>query len=124
MVATLYPRSPQPASDIYFKLLGLPRRASCSIWRDRPFRRSCPQARQPNYEGPSLSGQIFHPIHHITAQTRFNQAALHHRFYVGLAPRLKNELACLIYPPHTLSELRVAVLQIDSNYWKCEMERK
>src|SRR5467141_645549 len=64
MVATLYPRSPQPTSDIYFELLGLPRRASCSIWRDRPFRRSCPQARQPNYEGPPSSSQIFHPIHH------------------------------------------------------------
>ena len=43
---------------------------------------------------------------------------------MGLAPWLKNELARLIYPPRTLSELRVAVLQIDSNYWKCEMERK
>src|SRR5882672_957624 len=60
----------------------------------------------------------------IAAQTPFDQAALHHQFYVGLAPRLKNELACLIYPPRTLLELRVAVLQIDSNYWKHEMERK
>jgi len=60
----------------------------------------------------------------IAAQTRFDQAALHHRFYAGLAPRLKNELARLIYPPRTLSELRVAVLQIDSNYWKRETERK
>src|SRR5467141_668840 len=60
----------------------------------------------------------------IAAQTRFDQAALHHQFYAGLAPWLKNELARLIYPPRTLSELRVAVLQIDSNYWKCKLERK
>src|SRR5882672_313054 len=60
----------------------------------------------------------------IATQTQFDQAALHHLFYAGLAPRLKNELAHLIYPPRTLLELRVAVLQIDSNYWKRKMERK
>src|SRR5882672_6304862 len=60
----------------------------------------------------------------ISTQTQFDKAALHHQFYPGLAPQLKNKLAHLIYPPRTLSELRVAVLQIDSNYWKCKMEKK
>jgi len=89
---------PDPLLTFTSNYLDFPRRASCSIWEDRPFRRSCPQARQPNYEGPSSSGQIFHPIHHYRRQNLIStKQPCSIGFYAGLAPRLKNELAHLIY---------------------------
>lgn len=59
----------------------------------------------------------------LAALTRWDDAALAHRFYRGLPSRIKDELSRIEHPD-SLVGIREAARRIDSRYWRREEERK
>jgi hypothetical protein len=58
----------------------------------------------------------------LAAKTQWDMAALQHFFKKSLAPRLKDELACVDKAP-TMAGLKTQVLRIDTRYWHREAEK-
>ncbi|KAJ3738097.1 hypothetical protein EV360DRAFT_90835, partial [Lentinula raphanica] len=59
----------------------------------------------------------------LAAASGWDVNALRWAYQKGLAPRLKDKIACMP-EPQTLSEYRREVLQLDNHYWRREEERK
>jgi hypothetical protein len=52
----------------------------------------------------------------LSAQLRWDENSLHHKYYKGLPPRIKDEIAW-IGKPDTLKQLRIVSQTIDARYW-------
>jgi hypothetical protein len=55
--------------------------------------------------------------------TRWDESALRHRYYTGLAERIKDVLSQSLTKPQTLLELKTAAHAIDARYWERSREK-
>ena len=55
--------------------------------------------------------------------TRWDESTLRHRYYTGLAERIKDVLSQSISKPQTLLELKTAAHAIDARYWERSREK-